>query len=116
MNKILIYSGIQGEDEDFVTEYYLIYDVKKNTMDKINKWDMNQYKYMNQKWKDYEIKDNDPKGFHFAKNSNFILLPESCVPEGYSGDDIIDILIDYKNNVHFILQDNQKIDVYRGSM
>ena len=43
-------------------------------------------------------------------------LPESCVPEGYSGDDIIDILIDYKNNVHFILQDNQKIDVYRGSM
>ena len=116
MNKILIYSGIQGEDEDFVTEYYLIYDAKKNTMDKINKWDMNQYKYMNQKWKDYEIKDNDPKGFHFAKNSNFILLPESCVPEGYSGDDIIDILIDYKNNVHFILQDNQKIDIYRGSM
>ena len=116
MNRILIYSGIQGEDEDFVTEYYLIYDVKKNTMDKINKWDMNQYKYINQKWKDYEIKDNDPKGFHFAKNSRFMTLPESCVPEGYSGDDIIDILIDYKNNVHFVLQDNQKIDVYRGSM
>ena len=116
MNRILIYSGIQGEDEDFVTEYYLIYDVKKNTMDKINKWDINQYKYINQNWKDYEIKDNDPKGFHFAKNSRFMTLPESCVPEGYSGDDIIDILIDYKNNVHFILQDNQKIDVYRGSM
>ena len=116
MNKILIYSGIQGEDEDFVTEYYLIYDVKNNTMDKINKWDMNQYKYMNQKWKDYEIKDNDPKGFHFAKNSNFILLPESCVPEGYSGDDIIDILIDYKNNIHFIMQEKHKIDIYRGEI
>jgi len=116
MNKILIYSGIQGEDEDFITEYYLIYDVKKNTMDKINKWDMNQYKYINQKWKDYEIKDNDPKGFHFAKNSRFISLPENCVPEGYNEDDIIDILIDYKNNIHIILQDNQKINVYRGSM
>ena len=116
MNKILIYSGIQGEDEDFITEYYLIYDVKNNTMDKINKWDMNQYKYMNQKWKEYEIKDNDPKGFHFAKNSRFILLPESCVPEGYSGDDIIDILIDYKNNVHFIIQEKHKIDIYRGEI
>ena len=116
MNKILIYSGIQGIDEDFVTEYYLVYDVKNNTMDKINKWDTNQYKYMNQKWNEYEIKSNDPKGFHFAKNSRFILLPENCVPEGYKGDDIIDILIDYKNNIHFIIQEKQKIDIYRGEI
>ena len=116
MNKILIYSGIQGEDEDFITEYYLIYDVKNNTMDKINKWDINQYKYMNQAWKDYDIKSNDPKGFHFAKNSRFILLPENCVPEGYNGNDIIDILIDYKNNIHFIIQEKQKIDIYRGEI
>ena len=116
MNRILIYSGIQGEDEDFITDYYLIYDAKKNTMDKINKWDINQYKYMNKKWKDYEIKDNDPKGFHFAKNSRFISLPKKFICDGYNENDLIDILIDYKNNVHFILQDNLKIDVYRGSM
>ena len=116
MNKILIYSGIQGEDEDFVTDYYLIYDVKNNTIDKIRKWDICQYKYMGQMWKDYESKDNDLKGFHFAKNSRFITIPQNCVPEGYDEDDIIDVLIDYKNNVHFITQEKQQIDIYRGEI
>ena len=86
------------------------------TGENVEKFFTNQYKYMNQKWKEYEIKSNDPKGFHYAKNSRFILLPENCVPEGYKGDDIIDILIDYKNNIHFILQEKQKIDIYRGEI
>ena len=116
VSKILIYSGIQGEDEDFITEYYLIYDVRSNTMDKINKWNINQYKNMGKKWKDYEISSNDPKGFHFAKNSRFILLPDNCVPEGYNENDIIEVLIDYKNNVHFIIQNKNQIDVYRGEI
>ena len=115
-NQILIYSGIQGEDEDFITEYYLLYDVKNNTMDKINKWNLKQYKYMGNSWKDYEIKSGDPKGFHFAKNSRFILMPKNCIPEGYNENDKIDILIDYKNNVHFIFQDKNKIDIYRGEI
>ena len=116
LSKILIYSGIQGEDEDFITEYYLIYDVINNTMDKINKWDINQYKNIEKKWKDYEITDSDPKGFHFAKNSRFILLPDNCIPEGYNDNDIIEVLIDYKNNVHFIIQEKSKIDIYRGEI
>ena len=113
-NKILIYSGIQGENEDFITEYYLIYDSKSNSMDKINKWEINQYKYVGEKWKEYENKIFDPKGYHFAKNSRFISIPINCVPEGYNEDSLIDVLIDYKNNVHFILQKQQKIDIYRG--
>jgi hypothetical protein len=115
-NQILIYSGIQGDDEDFITEYYLLYDVKNNTMDKINKWNLKQYKYIGNSWKDYEIKNDDPKGFHFAKNSRFILMPKNCIPEGYNENDKIDILIDYKNNVHFIVQDKKKIDIYRGEI
>ena len=115
-DKILIYSGIQGEDEEFVTDYYLLYDAKNNTMDKINKWNLNQYKHLGVFWKDYTLKKNDPKGFHFAKNSRFILLPENCICEGYNSNDLIDILIDYKNNVHFILQEKEKIDVYRGEI
>ena len=116
MNKILIYSGIQGEDEEFVTDYYLIYDVKNNTMDKIRKWDINHYKFMGEKWKEYETKISDPKGFHFAKDSRFITIPQNCVPEGYNEDDVIDVLIDYKNNVHFITQEKQQIDIYRGEI
>ena len=115
-NKILIYSGIQGEDEEFITDYYLLYDVKNNTMDKINKWNLNQYKKFGVFWKEYNFKKNDPKGFHFAKNSRFILLPEDCLCEGYNENDIIDILIDYKNNVHFIIQNKEKIDIYRGEI
>jgi anaerobic ribonucleoside-triphosphate reductase activating protein len=30
--------------------------------------------------------------------------------------DKIDVLIDYKNNVHFIVQDKKKIDIYRGEI
>ena len=115
-DKILIYSGIQGEDEEFVTDYYLLYDARNNTMDKINKWNLNQYKHLGVFWKDYTLKKNDPKGFHFAKNSRFILLPKNCICEGYNSNDKIDILIDYKNNVHFILQGKEKIDIYRGEI
>ena len=114
INKILIYSGIHGENEDFITEFYLLYDAKNNTMDKISKWEVNQYKYLGQKWKEYENKIYDPKGYHFAKNSRFISIPMNCIPDGYNEDDHIDILIDYKNNVHFILQEQQKIDIYRA--
>ena len=113
-NKILIYSGIHGENEDFITEFYLLYDAKSNTMDKISKWDVNLYNYINQNWREYENKIYDPKGYHFAKNSRFISIPINCIPDGYNEEDSIDVLIDYKNNVHFILQDQQKIDIYRG--
>ena len=115
-NQILIYCGIQGDEEDFVTEYYLLYDSRNNTMDKIDKWDMQQYKNMGKKWKSYNFKKNDPKGFHFAKNSRFLLLPKNGSYEGYNEKDPIDILIDYKNNVHYIQQDKEKIDIFRSDM
>ena len=115
-NLIMIYCGIQGDEEDFITEYYLIYDAQKNTMDRINKWNVQQYKSMEKNWKSYIFKKNDPKGFHFAKNSRFLRLPMNNNYEGYNYKDNIDVLIDYKNNVHFILQDKQKIDIYRNEL
>ena len=115
-SQILIYCGIQGEEEDFVTEYYLLYDTKNNTMDKINKWSTQQFKSFGKIWKNYNLKKNDPKGFHFAKNTRFILLPRGNSYEGYNERDLIHILIDYKNNIHYILQEKQKIDIYRSDM
>jgi len=115
-NLIFVYCGIQGDDEDFITEYYLIYDSIKNTMDKINKYNVQQYKSMGKIWKNYILKNNDPKGFHFAKNSRFLKLPMNNNYEGYNRNDNIDVLIDYKNNVHFVLQEKQKIDVYRNEL
>ena len=115
-NLILIYCGIQGDEEDFVTEYYLIYDSVKNTMDKINKFNLQQFKYLGKKWKNYTLKNSDQKGFHFAKNSRFLKLPKNKNYEGYNSNDEIEVLIDYKNNVHFIQQDKQKIDVYRNEL
>ena len=115
-SKILIYCGIQGEDEEFITNYYLIYDVKNNTMDKIDKWEVNQYINIEQIWKEYDLNSDDPKGFHFAKNSNFILM-ENYNINGYNNKEgKINILIDYKNNVHFVFQDKEKIDIYRGEL
>ena len=113
--QILIYAGIQGDDEEFITDYYLLYDAKNNSMDKIKNWNFQQYNYMRKKWKCYYFKRSDQKGFHFAKNNRFLLL-ENCSVEGYKDNDIINILIDYKNNVHFIFQDKEKIDIYRGNI
>ena len=115
-NLIMIYCGIQGDEEDFITEYYLIYDAQKNTMDRINKWNVQQYKSMGKNWKSYIFKKSDPKGFHFAKNSRFLKLPMNNNYDGYNYKDNIDVLIDYKNNVHFILQDKQKIDIYKNEL
>ena len=115
-NQILIYCGIQGEEEAFVTEYYLLYDVRNNTMDKIEKWDMQQFKSMGKRWKNYNFKKSDLKGFHFAKNSRFLILPKDGSYEGYNERDNINIMIDYKNNVHYIMQDKEKIDIYRSDM
>ena len=115
-NLILIYCGIQGDEEDFVTEYYLIYDSIKNTVDKINKYNVQQFKNSGKNWKNYTFKKNDPKGFHFAKNSRFLKLPKNNIFDGYNLNDNIDVLIDYKNNVHYILQDKQKIDIYRNEL
>ena len=115
-SQILIYCGIHGDNEDFVTDYYLLYNVKNNTMDKINKWNMQQYKNIGKVWKNYDFKINDPKGFHFAKNSRFLMLPKSGTYEGYNEKESIDIMIDYKNNVHYILQNKEKIDIYRSDL
>ena len=83
-------------------------------MEKINKWNMQQYKNIGKKWKNYNFKKNDPKGFHFAKNTIFLILPKDNNYEGYNERDNIDIMIDYKNNIHYILQEKQKIDIYRS--
>ena len=115
-NLIMIYCGIQGDEEDFVTEYYLIYDSINNTLDKINKFNLQQFKYQGKKWKSYTLKNSDQKGFHFAKNSKFLMLPKNNNYDGYNSNENIEVLIDYKNNVHFIQQDQEKIDVYRNEL
>ena len=109
-----IYSGIQGDEEDFVTEYYLLYNAKDNTIEKINKWKLSQYRFFGKRWKNYNLKKNDPKGFHFAKNTRFLSMNKTV--DGYDEKDNIDVLIDYKNNVHFILQEKELIDIYRGNV
>ena len=36
-NKILLYAGIQGDNEDYVTDNYYLYDTKENSIDLIEK-------------------------------------------------------------------------------
>jgi len=109
-DEIMIYNGIRGDDEDFITEYYLIYNIKNNTMSKIKNWDMKQFKLIGKRWKDYKFRNTDPKGFHFAKNTNFFYL------NNFGDYSDVNILIDYKNNVHFVEQNKEKIEIYRGNI
>ena len=72
-NLIMIYCGIQGDEEDFITEYYLIYDAQKNTMDRINKWNVQQYKSMGKNWKSYIFKKTMKCKFNIIAFSRIII-------------------------------------------
>ena len=113
-NKILIYAGIQGDNEDYVIDNYYLYDTKDNSIDLIEKWDSKIMKYVSSRWRHSNLTKKDPAGFHFAKNSNFLRLPKSVNLEGYEDD--IDILMDYKNNVHFIDQEQKTIDIFKSEI
>ena len=112
-NKILIYGGIQGENEDFVIDYYL-YDTKENSIDLINKWENKILKYVGSRWRNSTLSKKDPIGYHFAKNSNFLKLPQKAKVEDYEGD--IYLMMDYRNNVHFIDQEQKCIDIYKSDI
>ena len=71
-------------------------------------------KYVSSRWRHSNLTKKDPAGFHFAKNSNFLRLPKSVNLEGYEDD--IDILMDYKNNVHFIDQEQKTIDIFKSEI
>ena len=108
--EIMIYDGIKGDNEDFITDSYLIYNTKNNEMRKIKAWEIVQFKLIGKKWKNYKLKKTDPQGFHFAKNTRFLNLNNF---DGYS-ESII--LIDYKNNIHFVDQKKESIEIYRGNI
>ena len=38
-DKILIYAGIQGENEYYITDYYYLYNTKENSIDLVEKWE-----------------------------------------------------------------------------
>ena len=113
-DKILIYAGIKGDNEDFITEHYYLYDTKENCIDLIKKWESKILKNTRTTWRNYSLSKRDPQGFHFAKNSNFLDLPKGIKLDGY--DEGINLLIDYKNNVHFINQEKKSIDIFKGDV
>ena len=113
-NKILLYAGIQGNNEDYVIDNYYLYDTKDNSIDLIEKWNNKVMKYVGSRWRYSNLSKKDPPGYHFAKNSNFLKLPKSDIIEGYEND--IYLLMDYKNNVHFIDQDEKAIDIFKSDI
>ena len=114
MDKILIYAGIKGDNEDFITEHYYLYDTKENSIDLIKKWNNKMMKHTRTTWRNYTLSRRDPAGFHFAKNSNFLEIPKGLEIEGYKNENEINILMDYKNNVHFINLEKKFVDIFKG--
>ena len=113
-DKILIYAGIQGDNEEFVKDYYYLYDTKENSIDLIEKWNNTIRKYVGSRWRFSNLSKKDPAGFHFAKNSNFLKIPKAVNIEEYEND--IYLLMDYKNNIHLIDQDEKTIDIFKSEL
>ena len=115
-DKILIYAGIKGENEDFIVNNYYIFDTKENAIDIINKWSSKMFRFTGTRWRNYILSKRDPAGFHFAKNSNFLEIPKGIEIDGYENENGINLLIDYKNNVHFVNQEKKTIDIFKGDI
>ena len=115
-DKILIYAGIKGENEDFIVNNYYIFDTKENAIDIINKWNSKMFRFTGTRWRNYTLSKRDPAGFHFAKNSNFLEIPKGIEIDGYENENGINLLIDYKNNVHFVNQEKKTIDIFKGDI
>ena len=118
-NKIILYSGLVGDNQEIMKGFYYEYDINKNEIKKIKKWINNQYTYKNYYgskigWKKSEFTEEDFSGFIFAKCTNFLHIPKEYKIEGYLNNDKISVLIDYKNNVHFIVHEPFQIDIYRS--
>ena len=113
-NKILLYAGIQGENENYVIDNYYLYDCTENSMDIIEKWDNKILKYVGSRWRHSNLTKKDPAGYHFAKNSNFLKIPKSVNIEGYEDD--IYLLMDYRNNIHLIDQEQKTIDIFKSEL
>ena len=113
-NKILLYAGIQGDNEDYISDSYYLFDTKDNSIDLIEKWYSKIMKYVSSRWRNSNLTKKDPSGYHFAKNSNFLKLSKNINIEGYEDD--IYLLMDYKNNVHFINQEQKTIDIYKSEI
>ena len=117
-NKIILYNGIVGNNQEIMKDFYYEYDMNKNEIKKIKKGISNQYKYKNYYkskigWKKCEFNEEDLKEFIFVKCSNFLHIPKEYKIDGFSSDKI-SVLIDYNNNVHFIIHDPFQIDIYRS--
>ena len=113
-NKILIYSGIKGVNEESIIDNFYLYDTRDNSINLIKNWNYNIMKYVNSRWKFSDLNKKDPTGFHFDKNSNFLKLPKSANLEGYEEE--TDILMDYNNNIHFIEQGQKIIDIFTNEI
>jgi len=61
-NKILIYTGIQGEKEDYITDYYYLYDTKENSIDLVEKWENRVLSFAGSRWRNSNLTKNYPSG------------------------------------------------------
>ena len=113
-NKILLYNGTQGDNEDNVMDNFYLYDTKNNSIDLMEKWNCKIMKYVDSSWRYCNLTKKDLAGSHFAKNTNFLRLPKRANLEGYKYD--IYILIDYINNIHFIDQDQKTVNIFASEM
>ena len=113
-NKILLYAGIQGDNEDYISENYYLFDTKENSIDLIEKWYSKIMKYVSSRWRNSNLTKKDPAGYHFAKNSNFLKLSKNINIDEYEDD--IYLLMDYKNNVHLINQEQKSIDIFKSEI
>ena len=108
-DKIFIYGGKNGINNDIIEGYYFIYDIEKNNFEKIENLD---YK-IKKEFKRFSTKkyQEESKKYFFDKQKQFIELPEHL--DFDKNNENICATIDYDNNIHFLTNNRNQINLYQ---
>ena len=110
-NKIFIYGGKKGFNQDLSDEYYYIYDIDKNIFEKIE----NIFFNIKKEFKRFTVKKNEEeknkKDYFFDKQKQFIIISEEF--ELDKNNENIGVIIDEENNIHFLTKNRNYVNIFQ---
>jgi len=116
---IYLYCGIKkSQDNDKKVEDNIVkFDTKNNKIEIVKNIKFTEYKFIGSRWRKSDLSDK----FEFERNNNFLELPPHLNNSKDTSNVFVThlesnnnkVLIDSKNNVHFLFYDSKNVEIFR---
>ena len=93
------------------------FDTKNNKIEIVKNIKYTEYKFIGSRWRKSDVSDS----FEFERNNNFLELPSHLINSKDTSNVFVThlesnnnkVLIDSKNNVHFLFYDSKNVEIFR---